>query len=123
FGMLKWVCTPGGRRRLPIIKRYGEVIVVGNFTGAQPQREPPYVDYVFNVRASYRQEVAALVERFWGLGARKFGVFYQIDAYGRSGADAAERALAARGARIAGEATYVRGAKFEEDMAPAVTLP
>jgi ABC-type branched-subunit amino acid transport system substrate-binding protein len=62
------------------------------------------------------------VERFWGLGARKFGVFYQIDAYGRSGADAAERALAARGARIAGEATYVRGAKFEEDMAPAVTV-
>jgi len=122
FCLSNYVGTPTLTRALPIIKRYGDVLVVGNFTGAQPQREPPYVDYVFNVRASYRQEVAALVERFWGLGARKFGVFYQIDAYGRSGADAAERALAARGARIAGEATYVRGAKFEEDMAPAVTV-
>jgi len=122
FCLSNYVGTPTLTRALPIIKRYGDVLVVGNFTGAQPQREAPYVDHVFNVRASYRQEMAALVERFWGLGARKFGVFYQIDAYGRSGADAAERALALRGVRIAGEATYVRGAKFEEDMAPAVTV-
>jgi len=122
FCLSNYVGTPTLTRALPIIKRYGDVLVVGNFTGAQPQREAPYVDHVFNVRASYRQEMAALVERFWGLGARKFGVFYQIDAYGRSGADAAERALAPRGVRIAGEATYVRGAKFEEDMAPAVAV-
>jgi len=122
FCLSNYVGTPTLTRALPIIKRYGDVLVVGNFTGAQPQREAPYVDHVFNVRASYRQEMAALVERFWGLGARKFGVFYQIDAYGRSGADAAERALASRGVRIAGEATYVRGAKFEEDMAPAVAV-
>jgi ABC-type branched-subunit amino acid transport system substrate-binding protein len=122
FCLSNYVGTPTLTRALPIIKRYGDVLVVGNFTGAQPQREAPYVDHVFNVRASYRQEMAALVERFWGLGARKFGVFYQIDAYGRSGADAAERALAPRGVRIAGEATYVRGARFEEDMAPAVAV-
>lgn len=122
FFLSNYVGTPTLTRALPIIKRYGEVLLVGNFTGAQPQREPPYVDYVFNIRASYRQEMAALVERFWGLGVRKFGVFYQIDAYGRSGADAAERALAQRGARIAAEATYARGAKFEEDMAPAVAM-
>ena len=122
FFLSNYVGTPTLTRALPIIKRYGDVLLVGNFTGAQPQREPPYVDYVFNIRASYRQEMAALVERFWGLGARKFGVFYQIDAYGRSGADAVERALAQRGARIAAEATYVRGAKFDEDMAPAVAV-
>ena len=122
FCLSNYVGTPTLTRALPIIKRYGDVLVVGNFTGAQPQREAPYVDHVFNVRASYRQEMAALVERFWGLGARKFGVFYQIDAYGRSGADAAERALTPHGVRIAAEATYVRGAKFEEDMAPAVAV-
>jgi ABC-type branched-subunit amino acid transport system substrate-binding protein len=122
FCLANYVGTPTLTRALPIIKRYGDVLMVGNFTGAQPQREPPYVDYVFNIRASYRQEMAALVERFWGLGARKFGVFYQIDAYGRSGTDAAERALAQRGAKIVGEATYVRGAKFGEDMGPAVQV-
>jgi ABC-type branched-subunit amino acid transport system substrate-binding protein len=60
------------------------------------------------------------VERFWQAGARRFGVYYQIDAYGRSGTDGVARALAARNAKIVAEATYVRNAKFEEDMAIAV---
>jgi branched-chain amino acid transport system substrate-binding protein len=122
FFLSNYVGTPTLTRALPIIKRYGDAILVGNFTGAQPQREPPYVDFVFNIRASYRQEMAALVERFWALGARKFGVYYQIDAYGRSGTDGVERALAQRGSRIVSEATYVRGAKFDEDMTPAVSV-
>src|SRR5258708_21398170 len=116
FFLSNYVGTPTLTRALPVIKRYGDVLLVGNFTGAQPQREAPYVDYVFNIRASYRQEMAALVERFWALGARKFGLFYQIDAYGRSGTDGVERALAQRGTRMVSEATYVRGAKFDEDM-------
>src|SRR6266487_3947308 len=122
FFLSNYVGTPTLTRALPVIKRYGDVLLVGNFTGAQPQRETPYVDYVFNIRASYRQEMAALVERFWALGARKFGVYYQIDAYGRSGTDGVERALAQRGTRIVSEATYVRGAKFDEDMGPAVSV-
>jgi branched-chain amino acid transport system substrate-binding protein len=115
-----YVGTPTLTRALPIIKQYGDVILVGNFTGAQPQREAPYADHVFNVRASYRQEMMALVERFWQQGARKFGVYYQIDAYGRSGTDGVARGLAQVGARIAAEATYARGARFEDDMRPAV---
>ena len=111
FFLSNYVGTPTLTRALPIIKRYGDAILIGNFTGAQPQREQPYVDFVFNIRASYRQEMAALVERFWTLGARKFGVYYQIDAYGRSGTDSVERALAQRGTRMVSEATYVRGAK------------
>jgi branched-chain amino acid transport system substrate-binding protein len=120
FCLSNYVGTPTLTRALPVIKRYGDLILVGNFTGAQPQREAPYAEQVFNIRASYRQEMMALVERFWQLGARKFGVFYQIDAYGRSGTDGVARGLALHGARIAGEATYVRGARFEDDMSPAV---
>jgi ABC-type branched-subunit amino acid transport system substrate-binding protein len=106
-----------------VIKRYAhsDVVLVGNFTGAQPQREAPYAEHVFNIRASYRQEMMALVDRFWQLGARKFGVYYQIDAYGRSGTDGVARGLAQRGVRIVGEATYPRGAKFTDDMTPAVS--
>jgi len=122
FFLSNYVGTPTLTRALPIIKRYGDAILIGNFTGAQPQREQPYVDFVFNIRASYRQEMAALVERFWTLGLRKFGVYYQIDAYGRSGTDGVERALAQRGTRMVSEATYVRGAKFDEDMGPAVSV-
>jgi ABC-type branched-subunit amino acid transport system substrate-binding protein len=122
FFLSNYVGTPTLTRALPVIKQYADqhVILVGNFTGAQPQRESPYVEQVFNIRASYRQEMLALVERFWQAGARRFGVYYQIDAYGRSGTDGVARALAARSAKIVAEATYVRGAKFEDDMGPAV---
>jgi ABC-type branched-subunit amino acid transport system substrate-binding protein len=122
FFLSNYVGTPTLTRALPVIKQYADqhVVLVGNFTGAQPQREAPYVDQVFNIRASYRQEMMALVERFWQAGARRFGVYYQIDAYGRSGTDGVARGLALRGARIAAEATYVRGAKFEDDMGTAV---
>jgi ABC-type branched-subunit amino acid transport system substrate-binding protein len=122
FFLSNYVGTPTLTRALPVMKRYAEqqVVLVGNFTGAQPQREPPYVDQVFNIRASYRQEMAALVDRFWQLGARHIGVYSQADAYGRSGTDGVSRALAARGARIAAETTYQRGARFEDDMSPAV---
>ncbi len=122
FFLSNYVGTPTLTRALPVIKRYADqqVILVGNFTGAQPQREDPYAEHVFNIRASYRREMMALVERFWQAGARTFGVYYQIDAYGRSGTDGVARGLALRGVRIAGEATYVRGAKFEDDMSPAV---
>jgi len=122
FALSNYVGTPTLTRALPVIKRYADqgVILVGNFTGAQPQREAPYADQVFNIRASYRQEMMALVERFWSLGARSFGVFYQIDAYGRSGTDGVARGLALHGARITAEATYPRGATFNDDMTPAV---
>lgn len=120
FFLSNYVGTPTLTRALPVIKRYGDVILVGNFTGAQPQREAPYVEHVFNIRASYRQEMMALVERFWQQGARKFGVYYQIDAYGRSGTDGVARGLALRGAKIVAEATYQRGARFEDDMTAAV---
>ena len=122
FFLSNYVGTPTLTRALPVIKQYADqhVVLVGNFTGAQPQREAPYVDQVFNVRASYRQEMQTLVERFWQAGARRFGVYYQVDAYGRSGTDGVARALAARNARIVAEATYVRNATFDEDMGLAV---
>jgi len=122
FFLSNYVGTPTLTRALPVIKRYAEqnVVLVGNFTGAQPQREAPYVEHVFNIRASYRQEMAALVDRFWLVGARNFGVYSQADAYGRSGTDGVARALAAHGAKITAETTYTRGARFEDDMTPAV---
>jgi len=121
FCLSNYVGTPTLTRALPVIKRYAEdgLLLVGDLTGAQPQREPPYASQVFNVRASYRQEMMALVERLWAAGVRRFGVFYQIDAYGRSGTDGVARGLARHGARIAAEATYRRGAAFDADMSVA----
>ncbi|HEV3075802.1 MAG TPA: ABC transporter substrate-binding protein [Thermoanaerobaculia bacterium] len=121
FCLSNYVGTPTLTRALPVIKRYAgdDLLLVGDLTGAQPQREPPYASQVFNIRASYRQEMMALVERLWTAGVRRFGVFYQIDAYGRSGTDGVARGLARHGARIAAEATYRRGAAFDADMSVA----
>lgn len=121
FCLSNYVGTPTLTRALPVIKSYSDqgLMLVGCFTGAQPQREPPYADQVFNVRASYREEMVSLVDRFWAAGVRRFGVFYQIDAYGRSGTDGVARGLKRYGSEIVAEATYRRGASFETDMALA----
>ncbi|MCJ2164446.1 MULTISPECIES: ABC transporter substrate-binding protein [unclassified Pseudodesulfovibrio] len=122
--LFNYVGTPTVTRVLPLLKGYGEYqkLMFFPFTGAEPQRQPPYVDYVFNLRASYRQELSGLVDRFADLGRNRLAVFYQVDAYGRSGWDGARRALAARGLQLASEATYRRGAPFGTSMKQQVEI-
>ena len=60
FLLFGYVGTPTVTRVLPILKKFQDeqVYLFFPFTGAQPQREPPYGDFAFNLRASYRQETA-----------------------------------------------------------------
>ena len=87
FLLFGYVGTPTVTRVLPLLKKFQDeqVYLFFPFTGAQPQREPPYGDFAFNLRASYRQETAGLVANFLATGKRRIAVFYQADAYGRSG--------------------------------------
>jgi branched-chain amino acid transport system substrate-binding protein len=47
FFLSNYVGTPTLTRALPVIKQYADqqVILVGNFAGAQPQQEDPYVEH------------------------------------------------------------------------------
>ena len=92
------------------------------FTGAPTVRRQPYEDVVFNLRASYRDETAGLVANLLAVGRRKIGIFYQSDAYGRSGWDGVRRALADNGLRIVGEATYRRNTTFEQSLEQQVAI-
>ena len=87
FALFGYVGTPTVTRVLPVLKKFQErkFYLFFPFTGAQPQREPPYGDFAFNLRASYGQETAGLVDNFVSIGKRGIAVFYQADAYGRSG--------------------------------------
>src|SRR5262245_51398274 len=87
FLLFDYVGTPTVTRVLPLLKKYERLhfLLFFPFSGAQPQREPPYERYVFNLRASYRQETAGLVENFVAVGRTRVAIFYQADAYGRSG--------------------------------------
>lgn len=125
FALFDYVGTPTLVQALPAIQRYrGDgVFLFGAFSGAQPQREEPFKDSVFNIRASYRQETAALVDAFVkDLGLNKIGVFIQGDPYGRSGLDGVQRALKAHGLAVAAETTYQRNVPYETSMTEQVKL-
>lgn len=121
--LFNFVGTPTVTRMLPLLKAYNfdrDLFLFFPFSGAQPQRESPYGEYVFNLRASYSQEIDALVNYLISMGRSRIAVFYQIDAYGRSGHEAVLKSLSRRGMRVVGEATYHRGVGYDTSMKPQV---
>ena len=124
FLLFGYVGTPTVTRVLPMLKKFQDqgMYLFFPFTGAQPQREPPYGDFAFNLRASYRQETAGLVDNFVAVGRRRIAVFYQADAYGRSGWAGVRAALRKHGLSMVGEATYRRGEKFTGTMRRQVDI-
>jgi branched-chain amino acid transport system substrate-binding protein len=124
FLLVNYVGTPTVTRVLPLLKNYRNkhIYLFFPFTGAEPQRQPPYSDYVFNLRASYQNETEGLVNHFVALGRRKIAVFYQADAYGRSGWEGVRNTLASFGLKINGEATYRRGTSFSASLKPQVDI-
>ena len=124
FGLFGYVGTPTVTRVLPMLKKFQDrnILLFFPFTGAQPQREPPYGEFAFNLRASYRQETGGLVDNFVRVGRRRIAVFYQADAYGRSGWAGVRAALARHDERLAGEATYRRGTQFTSTMRRQVEI-
>ncbi len=124
FLLFGYVGTPTVTRVLPVLKKFQDrdIFLFFPFTGAQPQREPPYGDFAFNLRSSYRQETAGLVDNFVRINRNRIAVFYQADAYGRSGWAGVRRALKHYGRQIVGEATYRRGTKFTASMRRPVEI-
>ena len=124
FLLFDYVGTPTVTRVLPILKSNSEknVFLFFPFTGAQPHRQPPYEEYVFNLRASYYQETGGLVDNFIKIGRKKIAVFYQADAYGRSGWTGVRTTLAKNGLKIVGEATYRRGTEFTDSLSQQVAI-
>ncbi|WP_147822396.1 ABC transporter substrate-binding protein [Salidesulfovibrio onnuriiensis] len=122
--LYNYVGTPTVTRVLPLLNtgQARDKLMFFPFTGAQSQRDYPYVRRVFNLRASYRQEMQELVNRLSLVGRRRIAVLYQNDAYGRSGWDAVRRALRTHRLDIVGEATYRRGASFSDSMAEQVAI-
>jgi len=124
FLLFDYVGTPTVTRVLPLLKKYEPLhfLLFFPFSGAQPQREPPYDRYAFNLRASYREETAGLVENFVGQGRTRVAVFYQADAYGRGGWVGVRAVLARQNSKPVGEATYARGAKYTESFDRQVAI-
>ncbi len=114
--------TPTVSRVLPVLRAYADqgARLFFPVTGLEASRVPPYAPYVYNLRASYRQEIEALVASFVARGFTRIAICHQADAFGRSGWDGTGRALARRGLALCGEATFARLAGVVEDMTPQV---
>ncbi len=125
--LFSFVGTPTTTRVLPLLRLHDmdhgrRTLLFFPFTGAQPLRHRPYGDLVFNLRASYRDETEGLVARFAEVGRRKIGIFYQADAYGRSGWDGVRRAAARHDAALVAEATYRRGDDLDGEYGRQVEI-
>jgi ABC-type branched-subunit amino acid transport system substrate-binding protein len=122
--LFDYVGTPTLTRTLPLLKYYSarQVVSVGPLTGADPQRLPPYDRFVFNIRASYREETRTLVNYLYSKGYRRIGVFAQADAYGKSGEGGVNDALGAMGLTVVANVTYRRNQPFESDLRAQVKI-
>ena len=122
FALFGYVGTPTVARVLPLLQAHQDehLYLFFPFSGAQPQRDPPYGEFAFNLRPSYRAETAGLVDHLLDAGCERLAIFYQDDDYGRSGSAGVREALRRRGEQPAGEASYRRGDPFMLSMSPQV---
>jgi ABC-type branched-subunit amino acid transport system substrate-binding protein len=125
FALFGGVGTPTIVKALPVVLKHFNsdgLFYFANFTGAEPQRQPPYAKAVFNVRASYREETKVMVDAFVAMGKKRIGIFVQDDAYGASGRDGVRRALKEKGLDIVSDTTYPRGQVFDISTTPQVKI-
>ncbi len=106
FALFGYVGTPTSKAALPIFTQEG-VPFIGAFTGAELLRDP-FNRLIFNIRASYYDETAKIVDAFTSLGMKKVAVFYQNDAYGQAGLTGVERAMRAKGMTLVATGTVER---------------
>jgi ABC-type branched-subunit amino acid transport system substrate-binding protein len=118
FALFSYVGTPTTSHILPLLQKFEEkdLFLLFPFSGAQPLRTEPFGKYVYNLRASYFDETAGLVDHLVEIGLTRIAIFYQSDAYGRTGWDGVRRALKRHGLDIVGEAAYRRGVHFEHSF-------
>ena len=95
------------------------VPLVGAISGAGTLREPVN-RHMFNLRASYADETAAIVNHLVGLGISKVAVFYQDDGFGRSGLDGVEKTLATHGLKPSATAAITRNATDATQAAASI---
>jgi ABC-type branched-subunit amino acid transport system substrate-binding protein len=99
---------------LPYVEK-NKLAFLGPFTGAEPMRA--FRRNVYNIRASYADELEKIVEFYTTTGMKKFSVIHYDDAVGKENLAAVETALTRRGLKPASIGTLKRN---QTDMGAAV---
>ncbi len=106
LALLGFVGTANAKAVVPMLGEMN-VPLVGVVSGAASLRQP-VTPQVFHLRASYAEEVAALVTHLRGQGLRRFGVVYQNDSFGLEVLAAVREELAQSGLTLYASAPFQR---------------
>jgi ABC-type branched-subunit amino acid transport system substrate-binding protein len=93
FALFGYASATLSRPALPFVEK-NKVPFIHPFTGADPMRV--FDKHVYNVRASYADELEKIVDHFAPLGVKRFAIVYYDDVVGRENLTAVDRALKKR---------------------------
>jgi branched-chain amino acid transport system substrate-binding protein len=108
FALFGYASATLSRPALPTVEKH-RVPFLAPFTGADPMRV--FNRYVYNMRASYADELEKIVEHFAPLGITRFSIVHYDDVVGRENFAAVERALKKRGLTAVSVASFKDRAK------------
>jgi len=108
FALFGYASATLSRPALPIVEKY-RVPFLGPFTGADPMRV--FNRHVYNMRASYADELEKIVEHFVPLGITRFSIVHYDDVVGKENFTAVDRALKKRGLAAVSVASFKDRAK------------
>jgi ABC-type branched-subunit amino acid transport system substrate-binding protein len=112
FALFGYASATLSRPALPIVEK-NRVPFLAPFTGADPMRV--FNKYVFNIRASYADELDKIVEHYVTFGLKRFAIVHYDDPVGKENLTAVERALKKRNLTIASVAGFKDRAKPDID--------
>ncbi len=93
FALFGYASATLSRPALPHVEKH-RTPFLSPFTGADPMRV--YNRYVYNMRASYADELEKIVDHFVPLSVKRFSIVYYDDVVGRENFTAVDRALKKR---------------------------
>jgi len=120
FALFGYLGTPTVKAALPLIDQK-TIPLVAPLTGAQIIRSPMKKN-VFNIRASYHQEIKAIVSYLMRYGRQSIAIAYQNDAFGRDGLQGLKKALAKHQLKTVAETTVERNSSDTGAAARKVAL-
>lgn len=81
--------------------------LIAAYTGGEPLRTP-FNPWIFHIRAGYADETSHMIDHLATLGIKRVAVFFQDDAFGRSGLAGVEKSATKYGTEIVAKAGYDR---------------
>jgi ABC-type branched-subunit amino acid transport system substrate-binding protein len=109
FGIIGMVGSPTAAKYILMAENF-KVPLIGFYSGPQ-FIGTPVKPYSFATRAPYGDEMKETVDRLWNVGARRFAVVYQNDAFGADELDAVKKALKAHHTDVVAAGSYTRNSE------------